>query len=105
MDKVNVEQIFEDGKKIYEISSDVKMLQEDLENMITAIEKNALDYQKKEIPKEFFEPTDEKLKKESAILIKKINTMIENSLHLTGKIKNEIQIHRIAKRSKQKEEG
>ncbi|HKZ45620.1 MAG TPA: hypothetical protein VJ343_02850 [archaeon] len=104
MERINLQQIFEDGKKIYEISSDVKMLQEDLENMIDSIEKNVADCQKGKIPEEFFRLTDDKLKKESATLIKKINAMIEDGLRLISKIKNEAQRHE-AKKSKHVEEG
>lgn len=102
MDKIKIDQIFDDSRKIYEISSEVKMLQGDLENMLSAIEKNAVDFQKGKIPKEFFDPTEEKLKKESAILIKRINTLVETSLGLVSKIKAEAKLYEPVKKSKER---
>jgi hypothetical protein len=102
MDKIKIEQIFDDSRKIYEISSEVKMLQGDLENMLSAIEKNAVDFQKGKIPKEFFGPTEEKLKKDSAILIRRINALVETSMGLVGKMKAEVKLYEPVKKSKEK---
>jgi hypothetical protein len=105
MDKVRIDQIFEDSKKIYEVTSEIKMLQGDLENMLSAIEKNAIDYQKGTIPRDFFAPTEEKLKKESAALIKKINSLVDAGMGLAGRINAEAKNYEVEKRVKEKQNG
>jgi hypothetical protein len=102
MDKMKIEQIFEDSKRIYEAASEIKMLQGDLENMLSAIEKNAVDFQKGRIPKEFFDPTEEKLKKESAMLIKRLNTLVDGGMVLVGKIRSEVRLYEPVKKAKEK---
>jgi Na+/phosphate symporter len=98
MRKINLEQIQKNTKEIHEISSQISLLQEELEDSLTAIDRNSLDYQKGKISKEVFESNEKKIKIESAKKIKRIGELITNGLKLLEKIKKEIQAQKLKKR-------
>ena len=72
-------------------------MQDELESMLVAIDRNSLNYKKKIIPKEFFEINDRVFKKESAKLIKKINELVNNGLGLINAIVKELQLPKVGK--------
>lgn len=87
---INLEKIRDTIRKIYEKSSDIKILQEELDNMLGTIDKNNLDYNNGKISKEIYESDYKKLKKESIGIIKKINKNIKSNLDFIKIIKEEI---------------
>jgi len=90
MKKVNLEQIQEASRRIFEISSEIHLLQDELENLLSLIDKNSLEYQKGKISREVFESNEKRLKKESALRIKKINQLVKEGLELLKKAEKEI---------------
>jgi len=90
MKKINLEQIQEASRRIFEISSEIHLLQDELENLLSLIDKNSLEYQKGKISREVFESNEKRLKKESALRIKKINQLVKEGLELLKKAEKEI---------------
>jgi hypothetical protein len=83
------EKILEHTTKIYENSSEIKILQEKLDDMLSAIDKVNLNYNKGKIPKEVFENDDKKLRRQSVELIKNINKLVDDNLNFLKAITNE----------------
>jgi len=81
--------ILEHSTKIYENSSEIKILQEKLDDMLSAIDKVNLNYNKGKIPKEVFENDDKKLRRQSVELINSINKLVDDILNLLKAITNE----------------
>ena len=90
MKKINLEQIQEASRRIFKISSEIHLLQDELENLLSLIDKNSLEYQKGKISREVFESNEKRLKKESALRIKKINQLVKEGLELLKKAEKEI---------------
>ena len=90
MKKINLEQMQEASRRIFEISSEIHLLQDELENLLSLIDKNSLEYQKGKISREVFESNEKRLKKESALRIKKINQLVKEGLELLKKAEKEI---------------
>lgn len=83
------------AKVLYEVSSSMSLAQERLEDMLTAIDSNNADYSSGRISKEVYEENDMKMKKESAKLIKKINSSVNESEKIVGKIIKELESQNI----------
>lgn len=83
------DKILEHATKIYENSSEIKILQEKLDDMLSAIDKVNLNYNKGKIPKEVFENDDKKLRRQSVELIKNINKLVDDNLNFLKAITNE----------------
>lgn len=81
--------ILEHSTKIYENSSEIKILQEKLDDMLSAIDKVNLNYNKGKIPKEVFENDDKKLRIQSVELIKNINKFVDDNLNFLKAITSE----------------
>jgi hypothetical protein len=77
---INSEQIQSYTKKIYENALDAKILQEELEDMLSVIDKNNIEYNNGKISKEIFEISNKRFRNESLNLINKINKLLENNL-------------------------
>jgi hypothetical protein len=77
---VNPEQIQNYTKKIYGSVLDIKILQEELEDMLSSIDKNNIEYNNGKISKEIFEISNKKFREESLSLINKINELLEGNL-------------------------
>jgi len=90
MEKIELNKIQDSTKKIFEACSEISLLQEELENLLSLIEKNSAEYQKGKISKEMFESNEKRLKKESALRIKKINKLVEDALKFLKIIEKEI---------------
>jgi len=88
---INLESIQENTKKFYETCSDISVFQRELDQMLTAIEKNSLDFEKGKISKDLFKYNDDKMKKESAKIIKKINDLVGFGISLINKIDKEVE--------------
>jgi len=87
---INSEQIQAYTKKIYENVLDVKILQEELEDMLSAIDINSIEYNNGKIAKETFEVNNKKFRKESLDLIDKINKLLEINLSFISSITNHV---------------
>ncbi|MEM5790472.1 MAG: hypothetical protein QXP77_00215 [Candidatus Aenigmatarchaeota archaeon] len=90
MRKIELNKIQELTKKIFEASSEISLVQEELENLLSLIDKNSIEYQKGKISKEMFESNEKRLKKESALRIKKINNLVSGALKFLKMIEKEI---------------
>jgi len=87
---INVERIQQSTKKIYEMSSEISFLQEELDDMLSVINKNFMDYKKGKISHDFFRSNEKKLKTKSVSIISKINRLVEDSSRHNDKIVEEI---------------
>lgn len=87
---INLKQIENDTKRIYDESFELSLLQEQLEDMLTAIDKNNIEFEDGRISKTAFKTNENKLKKNSVKLIKNIKSLIETNLILLGGIEEEI---------------
>ena len=100
---INLENVQENTKKFYEICSDISILQRELDEMLVAIEKNSADFGKGKISKDLFKYNEERMKKESAKMIKKINDSIEITTSLINKINKEIESQKVVTEEKKKD--
>jgi hypothetical protein len=100
---INLEEIQENTKKFYEICSDISILQRELDEMLVAIEKNSADFGKGKISKDLFKYNEDRMKKESAKMIKKINDSIEITTSLINKINKEIESQKVVTEEKKKD--
>lgn len=99
---IKLEDIQKNTKKIYEICSDISILQREIEEMLVSIEKNSADFQKGRISRDLFKYNDDKMKRQSAGIIKKINSLIDTGVSLIGKIDKEVEIQRIETKKKKR---
>lgn len=100
---INLEEIQKNTKKLYETCSDISILQRELEEMLIAIEKNSMDFEKGKISKDLFRYNEDRMKKESANIIKKINSLIDSGTSLIEKINKEVNSQRIEAKEKKKD--
>jgi len=100
---INLEEIQENTKKFYEICSDISMLQRELNEMLVAIEKNSADFGKGKISKDMFNYNEDRMKKESAKMIKKINDSVEITTSLINKINKEIESQKVVTEEKKRD--
>lgn len=84
-------------RKIYENCSQIRINQEELDDMLTAIDKLNIEYNKGKLSKDTFSVDDKKLKRESFNLIKNINNLINSSLKSIELISKEISSQRVIK--------
>ena len=92
---INLEEIEKKTKKFYEICSDISISQKELDEMLVAIEKNSMEFEKGKISKDLFKYNEEKMKKDSAKIIKGINDFIVSGDSLINKINKEIETQKI----------
>jgi len=88
---ISLEQIENDVKRFYENSFELSLLQEELENMLTSMDRNNIEFEKGKISKNAFELNEVKLKKNSVRLIKKIKALITSNRGLIKSIIKEIE--------------
>ena len=100
---IDLGEIQENTKKFYEICSDISILQRELDEMLVAIEKNSADFGKGKISKDLFNYNEERMKKESAKMIKKINDSIEITTSLINKINKEIESQKVVTEEKKRD--
>lgn len=94
---INLEKIRIFTRKIYENCSQIRITQEELDDMLTAIDKLNIEYNKGKISKDTFSVDDKKLKKESFNLIKNMSNLINSSLKSIELINKEISSQRVIK--------
>jgi hypothetical protein len=94
---INLEKIRIFTRKIYENCSQIRITQEELDDMLTAIDRLNIEYNKGKISKDTFSVDDKKLKKESFNLIKNISNLINSSLKSIELINKEISSQRVIK--------
>ena len=99
---IKLENIQSDTKKFYEICSDISVLQKELDQMLTAIERNSLDFEKGKISRELFKYNDDRMKKESAKIIKKINSFADLGISFINKINKEVASQKTEIKTKKK---
>jgi DNA-binding transcriptional regulator GbsR (MarR family) len=100
---INLEEIQENTKKFYEICSDISILQRELDEMLIAIEKNSADFGKGKISKDLFTYNEDRMKKESAKMIKKINDSIEITTSLMNRVNKEIESQKVVTEEKKRD--
>jgi len=100
---INLEEIQENTKKFYEICSDIGILQRELDEMLVAIEKNSADFGKGKISKDLFKYNEDRMKKESAKMIKKINDSIDVTTSLMNRVNKEIESQKVVTEEKKKD--
>jgi hypothetical protein len=88
---INLEKIQQSTKRIYEMSSEISLLQEELEDMLTTINQNFMDFKRGKISREFFKANEKKLKTKSLRIIKRINTLVDDSSKHIDNIIKEVQ--------------
>lgn len=99
---IDTEKIQRNAKKIHENSLDIKILQDELEDMLSDIDKNNIDYRKGKLSKEIFENDDKRFKAESVILIKKVNRLLDANLHCLKMMTGELFQQEMKKSSEEK---
>jgi len=90
------------AKIFQEISSDIKLAQKRLDDMLAAIDSNTMEYNNGKISKELFEENDTKLRKDSAKIVKKINSSVDTGMKLLGKIIKQMEMQSIEVPKQQK---
>jgi len=94
---INFEKIRTFTRKMYEDCSEIRINQEELEDMITAIDKLNTEYKKGKISKDTFSVDEKRLKKESSKIIKNINSLISSSIKTIELINKEISSQKVIK--------
>jgi hypothetical protein len=94
---INLEKLRVLSRKIYENCSETKLNQDELENMLTAIDKLGQKYEKGSISKDTFASNDKRLKIETLRMVKAINRNVESSLKVIELMNKEIGSNRIVK--------
>ena len=87
---INLERVQQSTKKIYEMSSEISFLQEELDDMLSVINRNFMDYKKGKISNDFFKSNERKLKEKSVRIINKINRLVGDSSKHIDKVVEEI---------------
>jgi len=95
------EQIQSHTKKIYENVLDVKILQEELESMLSSIDENNIEYENGKISKEIFEINNKRFREESVGIINKINGLLEANLGFIKSITKILTLRKKKKKVKQ----
>ena len=95
------EQIQSHTKKIYENVLDVKILQEELEDMLSSIDENNIEYENGKISKEIFEINNKRFREESVGIINKINGLLEANLGFIKSITKILTLRKKKKKVKQ----
>jgi len=99
---IELELIQNNTRRFYEACSDITVLQKELEQLLTEIEKNSIDFEKGKIPKGLFEYNENKLKREAAKVIKRINNLIDLGVSLINRINKEFTSQKIETKEKSK---
>jgi hypothetical protein len=89
---INLKQIENDTRRIYEDCFELSLLEEQLEDMLTALDKNNIEFERGKISRTAFKANESKLKKDSVRIIKIIKDLIKSNMIIIGNIEEEIQI-------------
>ena len=99
---INIEDVQNSTKELYEMCSDITILQKELDQMLMAIEKNSKDYAAGKISKDLYKYNENKMKKDCAKAIKEINSHVDKSSSMILKIGKEIESQRVVERKPRK---
>lgn len=97
---INLKKIIKVINKIYEDVTDIKILQDELEDLLNAIDKTNLEYKRGKISKEIFDRDSKKFKGESVKIIKNINDAVSSNLDGLNLIENEVNPKKLTKDTK-----
>ena len=96
---IDLKKILNIINKIYEDASNIKILQDEIEELLGAIDKINLEYNRGKISKEIFDRDEKKFKKESIKLIKIINKLVSSDLNSLNIINNDLTPQKLVKNS------
>jgi hypothetical protein len=99
---IKLEDIQNVTKEFYQMCSDVSIKQRELDQMLTAIEKNSEDFRRGKISRELFRYNESKMKKECAKIIKDINSCVDRGGSMIVKIGKEIETQRVTSGKKKR---
>jgi hypothetical protein len=99
---IKIEEVQNSTKEIYELCSEISILQKELDQMLMAIEKNSRDYAAGKISKDLFKYNDGKMKKECAKNIKAINSFVGKSSSMILRMGKDIESQKIVQRKPRK---
>jgi hypothetical protein len=99
---INIEDVQNSTKELYEMCSDITILQKELDQMLVAIGKNSSDYAAGKISRDLYKYNESKMKKECAKAIKGINSHVDKSCSIIAKIGKEIESQRVKDRKPRK---
>jgi ribosome-binding ATPase YchF (GTP1/OBG family) len=88
---INLKQIENDTRRIYEDCFELSLLEEQLEDMLTALDKNNIEFERGKISRTAFKANESKLKKNSVKIIKTIKELINSNMILIGNIEEDIE--------------
>jgi hypothetical protein len=94
---INLDKLRSLSKRIYENCSEISLSQDELEDMLTAIDKLGIKYDKGSLSKDAFVYNDRRLRRDTLTAIKSINSSVALSLKLVDSINKEIGLQRIKK--------
>jgi hypothetical protein len=94
---VNLEKLRVIARNIYENCSEIRLNQDELENMLTAIDRLGQKYEKGSISKDSFVSNDARLKRETLRMVKAINKNVASNLKLIDTMNREIASNKIKK--------
>lgn len=83
--KINLQRVEQSTRRIYEMSTEIAFLQEELDDMLSVINKNFMDFKRGRLARQLYKANEKKLKAKSLTMIKKINRFVDSSLnHMDG---------------------
>ncbi len=92
---IKLEEVQKNTKSFYEACSNISILQRELEDMLVAIEKNSSDFEKGKISRDLFKYNEDRMKRESAKIIKSINDFVDKGVSVFDRIEREIESQKI----------
>ena len=102
---ISLKKVEDCAKKIYEGSFELSLLQQELENMLNAIDRNNMEFEKGKISRNAFKSNESKLKKNSVDIIKNIKVLIKTNLDFLTSIRNDVEKQIKTKPKKSKPKG
>ncbi|MFH1228910.1 MAG: hypothetical protein V1678_00610 [Candidatus Aenigmatarchaeota archaeon] len=94
---INLDRLRSFSKRIYESCSEIRLNQDELEDMLTAIDKLGTRYDKGSVSKDAFVTNDRRLRRETLKMVKTIDSNVALILKLLDSINNEIKSQSIKK--------
>ena len=102
---INLKKVEDCAKKIYEGSFELSLLQLELDNMLNAIDKNNMEFEKGKISRNAFKSNEAKLKKNSVDIIKNIKILIKSNRDFLSSIRKDVEKQTTTKPKAKKPRG
>jgi hypothetical protein len=102
---ISLKKVEDCAKKIYEGSFELSLLQQELENMLNAIDKNNVEFEKGKISRNAFKSNETKLKKKSIDIINNIKILVKTNLDFLSSIRKDVEKQTAAKPKKARAKG